>query len=94
MSPGKGQGKEIYVWTVNTEENISRMIDLNVDNIITDRIFPEVKEWQLRPLNSVYPFVFMDCIHYKVREDGRIPIAICGAKKKVNKLTGSMALLR
>ena len=25
-----------------------------------------------RPLNPVYPFVFMDCIHYKVREDGRI----------------------
>ena len=31
-----------------------------------------MKEWQSRPLNPVYPFVFMDCIHYKVREDGRI----------------------
>ena len=31
-------GKEIYAWTVNTEENINRMIDLNVDNIITDDI--------------------------------------------------------
>ena len=31
-------GKEIYVWTVNTEESINRMIDLNVDNIITDDI--------------------------------------------------------
>ena len=39
---------------------------------ITDRILPEIKEWQLRPLNPVYPFVFMDCIHYKVLEDGRI----------------------
>ena len=39
---------------------------------ITDRIIPEIKEWQLRPLNLVYPFIFMDCIHYKVREDGRI----------------------
>ena len=39
---------------------------------ITDRILPEVKEWQSRPLNPIYPFVFMDCIHYKVREDGRI----------------------
>ena len=39
---------------------------------ITDRILPEIKEWQSRPLNPVYPFVFMDCIHYKVREDGRI----------------------
>lgn len=31
-------GKEIYAWTVNTEENINRMIDVNVDNIITDDI--------------------------------------------------------
>lgn len=37
---------------------------------ITDRILPEIKEWQSRPLNPVYPFVFMDCIHYKVREEG------------------------
>ena len=31
-------GKEVYAWTVNTEESINRMIDLNVDNIITDDI--------------------------------------------------------
>lgn len=39
---------------------------------ITDKILPEIKEWQSRPLNHIYPFVFMDAIHYKVREDGRI----------------------
>lgn len=39
---------------------------------ITDRILPELKEWQSRPLNPIYPFVFMDCIHYKVRDEGRI----------------------
>ncbi len=39
---------------------------------ITDRILPEIKEWQSHSLNAVYPFVFMDRIHYKVREDGRI----------------------
>lgn len=39
---------------------------------ITDKTLPQVKEWQSRPLNPVYPFVFMDCIHYKVREDGRV----------------------
>lgn len=31
-------GKELYVWTVNTEESINKMIDMNVDNIITDNI--------------------------------------------------------
>ena len=39
---------------------------------ITDRILPEIKEWQARPLNSIYPFVFMECIHYKIREESRI----------------------
>ena len=39
---------------------------------ITDRILPQAREWQTRPLHAVYPFVFMDCIHYKVREEGRI----------------------
>ena len=49
-------------------------IELSAETVskITDRILPEIKEWQPRPLNPVYPFVFMDCIHYKVREEGRI----------------------
>ena len=49
-------------------------IELSAEMVskITDKILPEVKEWQSRPLNPVYPFVFMDCIHYKVREDSRI----------------------
>ena len=48
-------------------------IDLSAEmaSKITDKILPQVKEWQSRPLNPVYPFVFMDCIHYKVREEGR-----------------------
>ena len=39
---------------------------------ITDRILLEIKEWQSRPLEPIYPFVFMDSIHYKIREDGQI----------------------
>lgn len=38
---------------------------------ITDKIITEVKEWQQRPLESVYPFVWLDAIHYKVRDNGR-----------------------
>lgn len=38
----------------------------------TDKTPPQAKEWQTRPLNPVCPFVFMDRIHYKVREDGWI----------------------
>jgi len=39
---------------------------------ITDRIAPEIKEWQQRPLEPIYTFVFIDAIHYKVRDEGRI----------------------
>lgn len=39
---------------------------------ITDKIIEEVKQWQNRPLESVYPFVWMDAIHFKVRENGSI----------------------
>lgn len=39
---------------------------------ITDKILPHVKEWQNRPLESIYAHVIMDAIHYKVRQDGRI----------------------
>jgi transposase-like protein len=49
-------------------------IELSAEMVskITDRILPDIKEWQSRPLNPMYPFVFMDAIHYKIKEDGRI----------------------
>ncbi|HHZ00010.1 IS256 family transposase [Defluviitalea saccharophila] len=49
-------------------------IEVSADMVskITERIVPEIKEWQNRPLESIYPFVFMDAIHYKIREDGHI----------------------
>ena len=39
---------------------------------ITDKILPIAKEWQQRPLESVYAVVFMDAIHYHVRSEGQI----------------------
>ncbi|SHJ58773.1 Transposase (or an inactivated derivative) [Paramaledivibacter caminithermalis DSM 15212] len=50
-------------------------IELSAEMIskITDKILPCInKEWQNRALKLVYPFVFMDAIHYKVREEDRI----------------------
>lgn len=41
-------------------------------SLITDRVIEEVKIWQCRPLESVYPFMWLDAIHYKVKEDGAI----------------------
>ena len=39
---------------------------------ITDKILPVVKEWQQRPLESIYAVVFLDAIHYHVRSEGQI----------------------
>ena len=39
---------------------------------ITDSVVEEVKAWQHRPLESVYPLMWLDAIHYKVKEDGAI----------------------
>ena len=38
---------------------------------MTDRILPIAKEWQNRPLEKKYAIVFMDAIHFHVREDNR-----------------------
>ena len=39
---------------------------------VTNRIMPLIKEWQDRPLHSIYAIVFLDAIHYKVRQEGHI----------------------
>ncbi|MEG6521779.1 IS256 family transposase [Desulfotomaculum sp. 1211_IL3151] len=39
---------------------------------VTDKIMPLVAEWQARPLDKVYPIVFLDAIHFKVRKENRI----------------------
>jgi len=39
---------------------------------VTDKILPVVKEWQSRPLESIYAVVFMDAIHFHVRSEGQI----------------------
>ena len=39
---------------------------------ITDKVLPAAKEWQQRPLESIYAVVFLDAIHYRVRSEGQI----------------------
>ena len=39
---------------------------------VTDGIMDEVKQWQSRPLDAVYPVIYLDCIHAKVRDAGSV----------------------
>ncbi|WP_369011709.1 IS256-like element ISCth4 family transposase [Acetivibrio thermocellus] len=54
------QIQEIYGFEVSAEM-VSK---------ITDKILPEIEEWQKRPLGEVYPIVFIDAIHFSVKNDG------------------------
>lgn len=37
---------------------------------ITDKLIPKLEEWKKRPLDSIYPFIYLDAIHYKVKDEG------------------------
>ena len=59
----------------NIREHLLDLYGMEVSNgtinAITDRLVPELKAWQERDLEPVYPFVWLDAIHYKVKENGR-----------------------
>ena len=62
--------------TADIESHMKDLYDIDISDStisrITDKILPIVKEWQERPLEDVYAVVFMDAIHYHVRNEGRI----------------------
>ena len=77
-----GHLKDVYGVDASAEM-ISRM---------TDRILPIAREWQNRPLEHKYAIVFMDAVHFNVREDNRtvkkavyvaIGIKLTGEKKSL-----------
>ena len=57
-------------------DHLSEMYQLNISpasiTAITDKILPEIEQWKTRPLESMYPILWLDAIHYKVREDNAI----------------------
>lgn len=56
--------------------HLKEMYDADISHttlsIITDRVIPVIKEWQARPLEDVYCIVWLDAMHYKVKDEGRI----------------------
>ena len=53
------------------EEIYNVSISTATISTITDKIISKVKEWQNRPLDSIYPFVWLDAIHYKIKDGGK-----------------------
>lgn len=62
--------------TGDIESHIRNIYGLSVSDTtisrVTDKILPVVKEWQARPLESIYAVVFLDAIHFHVRSEGQI----------------------
>lgn len=57
------------------ETNLGNRISADTISAITDRILPELQSWKSRMLDSVYPIVWMDAIHYKVMDDKNRPVS-------------------
>ncbi|AFD07808.1 IS256 family transposase [Solitalea canadensis] len=57
-------------------KHIKDMYDTDISHAtlsaITDKILPQIKEWQSRPLEELYTIVWLDAMHYKVKEDNRV----------------------
>ena len=58
------------------QQHLAEMYGLQVSdgliNSITDKVIPAIREWQARPLERLYCILWMDAIHFKVRQEGQV----------------------
>lgn len=59
--------EEIY-WVWISESKIT---------YVTNKVFAEIEDWKNRPLKKIYAIIYLDCIHYKVRQDWKIISKAC-----------------
>lgn len=67
-----GLGMSFRDISKHIEEMYDTEISHTVLSQITDKIIPEIKAWQSRPLDAVYPIIWLDAMHFKVKDDGRV----------------------
>ena len=67
-------GKGMTTRDINAHVQEIYGVDVSPESVsrITDKLIPLIQEWQNRPLDPVYPFVFLDAVHYSVKEENRI----------------------
>lgn len=66
-----GLGTSLRDISAHIKETYDTDISAATLSSITDKVIPLVKEWQQRPLESLYCIVWLDAMHYKVKEEGR-----------------------
>lgn len=67
-----GRGMSLRDISIHIQEMYDVEVSASTLSEITDRVIPQVKEWQNRPLDDVYPIVWLDAMHYKVRDGGKV----------------------
>lgn len=56
------------------EEQFGNRISAETISSITDRVLPEIQSWKSRPLDRIYPIVWLDAVHYKVMDEKNRPV--------------------
>ena len=62
------RGMTVREIQAHLEEMYGTEVSPSLISLVTDAVSEEVKAWQARPLDAIYPIVYLDCIHVKVRE--------------------------
>jgi putative transposase len=74
------------------EEMYGTEVSPTLISTVTDAVLDEVKAWQARPLDALYPIVYLDCIHVKVRDAGAVRVKAVYLALGIN-LDGAKELL-
>jgi len=66
------RGMSVREIQAHLQEMVGTEVSPALISTVTDAVMDEVKQWQSRPLDAVYPLLYLDCIHVKVRDTGTV----------------------
>ena len=68
------RGMTVREIQAHLEEMYGAEVSPALISTVTEAVMEEVKAWQARPLDALYPIVYLDCIHVKVRDNGAVRV--------------------
>lgn len=68
------RGMTVREIQAHLEEMYGAEVSPTLISSVTDAVMDEVKTWQARPLEALYPIVYLDCIHVKARDSGAVRV--------------------
>ncbi len=86
------RGMTVREIQAHLEEMYGTEVSPTLISSVTDAVMDEVKTWQARPLDALYPIVYLDCIHVKARDSGAVRVKAVYLALGVN-LEGEKELL-